>query len=110
MKSHFSFLSAVVLFLGLGTTHASVQLTTAHQRSEPRKETFIGEVTRNPEIDYDSMDQLYRHIICDQTRKMNYFLDDNGKAEKYDEKKVEIEGTLERKDTAIHVDSIKALD
>jgi len=110
MRSRFSYLSAVVLFVGLCTTHQNVRLTTAHQRSEPRKETFIGEVTRNPEIDYDSMDQLYRHIIYDQTRKVNYFLDDDGKAEKYDEKKVEIEGTLERKDTAIHVDSIKALD
>jgi hypothetical protein len=110
MKSQFSYLGAVVLFLELGTPHASVQLTTAHQRSEPRRETFVGEVTRNPEIDYDSMDQLYRHIICDETRKMNYFLDDDGKAERYDEKKVEIEGTLERKDTAIRVDSIKALD
>jgi len=36
------------------------------------------------------MDQLYRHVICDQTRKINYFLDDDGKAEKYEEKKVEI--------------------
>ena len=99
----------MALFLGLGITHARDQLTTPHQRPEPTKETFIGEVTRNPEIDYDSMDQLYRHIIYDETRKMNYFLDDNGKAEKYDEKKVEIEGTLERQDTAIHVDSIKAL-
>ena len=85
MKSRFSYLSAVVLFLGLCTTHPSVRLTTAHQRSEPRKETFIGGVTRNPEIDYDSMDQLYRHIIYDETRKMNYFVDDDGKAEKYDE-------------------------
>ena len=110
MKSQFSYLSAVVLFLELGTTDASVRLTTAHQRSEPRKETFIGEVTRNPEIDYDSMDQLYRYIIYDENRKTNYFLDDDGKAEKYDEKKVEIEGTLERKNTAIRVDSIKALD
>ena len=110
MKSRFSYLSAVALFLGLCTTHPSVRLATAHQRSELRKETFTGEVTRNPEIDYDSMDQLYRHIIYDETRKMNYFLDDDGKAEKYDEKRVEIEGTLERKDTAIRVDSIKALD
>ena len=110
MKSRFSHLSAVTLLLGLCTTHPTVRLTTAHHRSEPRKETFTGEVTRNPEIDYDSMDQLYRHIIYDETRKMNYFLDDDGKAEKYDEKRVEIEGTLERKDTAIRVDSIKALD
>jgi hypothetical protein len=34
----------------------------------------------------------------------------NGKVERYDEKRVEIEGTLERKNTAIRVDSIKALD
>ena len=32
-----------------------------------------------------------------------------GKAEKYDETRVEIEASLERKDTAIRVDSIKAL-
>jgi len=74
------------------------------------KETFIGQVTRNPEIDYDSMDQLYRYIIYDENRKTNCYLDDDRKAEKYDEKKVEIEGTLERKNTAIRVDSIKALD
>ena len=85
MKNRLSYLIAVVLFLGLGTSDASVQIATAHQRSEPPKETFIGEVTRNPEIDYDSMDQLYRHIIYDETRTMNYFLDDDGKAEKFDE-------------------------
>ena len=110
MRSRFQYLAATVLFLGVGSCYASVRLASPHQRSESPKEAFIGEVTRNPEIDYDSMDQLYRHIIYDQTRKVNYFLDDDGKAEKYDEKKVEIEGTLERKDTAIHVDSIKALD
>jgi hypothetical protein len=110
MKNRLSYLSAVVLFLGLGATDASVRLATAHRRSEPPKETFIGEVTRNPEIDDDSMDQLYRHILYDESRKMNYFLDDDGKAEKFDERKVEIQGTLERKKTAICVDSIKALD
>jgi hypothetical protein len=110
MKNRLSYLSAVVLFLGLGATDASVRLATSHRRSEPQKETFIGEVTRNPEIDDDSMDQLYRHILYDESRKMNYFLDDDGKAEKFDERKVEIQGTLERKKTAIRIDSIKALD
>lgn len=110
MKSRFRYLAAVVLFLGIGTSYPSVRISSPHRRSESPKETFVGEVMRNPEIDYDSMDQLYRHIIYDETRKTNYFLDDDGKAEKYDEKRVEIKGTLERKNTAIRVDSIKALD
>lgn len=110
MNSRFRYWAAVVLFLGIGTSYASVRRASANQRSNSRKETFTGEVTRNPEIDYDSMDQLYRHVICDETRKTNYYLDDNGKAEKYDGKKVEIEGTLERRNTAIRVDSIKESD
>jgi len=110
MKSRFSYLTMAVLFLGLSASYASVQLTNAHQRSEPQKETFTGEVTRNPEIDYDSMDQQYRYIIYDEIRKNNYFLDADVKVERYDEKRVEIEGTLEQKNTAIRVDSIKALD
>jgi len=55
-------------------------------------------------------DQQYRYIIYDEIRKNNYFLDAGGKVERYDEKRVEIEGTLERQNTAIRVDSIKALD
>jgi|SRR5579862_4927126 len=110
MRRRFQYLAVAVLFLEAGSCYASVRLASLHQRSESPKETFIGEVTRNPEIDYDSMDQLYRHVIYDETRKTNYFLDDDGKAEKYDQRKVEIEGNLERKNTAIRVDSIKALD
>jgi hypothetical protein len=110
MRSRFSYSTMAVLFLGLSASYGGVQLTNAYQRSEPQKETFTGEITRNPEIDYDSMDQQYRYIIYDEIRKNNYFLDADRKVEKYDEKRVEIEGTLEQKNTAIRVDFIKALD
>ncbi len=107
MKSCRSYLNLAVLFWGLSTNFAGAKLASAHKRSESRKETFVGEITRNPEIEYDSMDQLYRYILYDEARKTNYYLDDNGKAEKYDEEKVEIEGILKANGTVIRVNSIK---
>jgi hypothetical protein len=110
MKGRFSYLVAAALVVGLSTSCASVRLASAHQRFGSQKEHFAGEIPRNPEIGYNSMDQLYRLIIYDETRKTNYFLDDNGKAEIYDGKKVEIEGMLERKNTDIRFDSINAIN
>ena len=101
---------AMVLTLGFSTSCASIRQTTAYQRSNSPKETFIGEVTRNPEVDYDNKYQQFPDIIYDETRKSNYYLDDDGKARKYYQRRVEIEGTLEQKDTTIRVESIKPLN
>ena len=56
------------------------------------------------------MEQRYRYILYDETRKTNYFLDAGRKADQYENKKVEIEGNLEQKNTTIRVDSIKPLN
>ena len=110
MKGGVSYLVGTLLILGLSTSCASVRLTSAHQRSDSPMETFTGELTRNPEIDYDNKSQEFRHIIYDETRKTNYYLDDEGKAQRYDQKRVEIQGMLEQNNTTIRVESIKPLD
>jgi hypothetical protein len=110
MKDRFLYLAATALMLGLIGSCASVRQTSAHQRTSSPEETFIGEVTRNPEIDYDNKYQKFPSIIYDETRKSNYYLDDDGKAQQYAERRVQIEGTLEQKNTTIRVDSIKPLN
>jgi hypothetical protein len=108
MQRKLSHIAAVVLFLGLGayTSHASVRSTRTNQQSEAQKETFTGKITRNS----DNRDLSDQYILYDQMRMMNYFLDNNEKVERFDQKKVEITGTLSRDNTTIHVDSIKGLE
>lgn len=108
MKSKLSYIAAAVLFLALGayTGYASVHSTDTHQTSESRQETFTGKVTMNS----DNRDFSYEYILYDEVRKMNYFLDDSGKARDFDQKRVAIKGTLDQRNFAIHVDSIKELD
>ena len=89
---------------------ATVRRTSSPQPSNSPEETFIGEVTRNPEVDYDNKYQRFPDILYDETRKSNFYLDDDGKARQYYERRVKIEGTLEQKDTTIRVDSIKPLN
>jgi hypothetical protein len=110
MKGSICYLIAALLSLGLSISCANARLTRAYQRSQPRTETFIGEVTRNPEIDYDNKFQEFPHILYDESRRTNYYLDDNGKAQNLDQRRVEIQGTLEQKDTTIRVDSVKLLN
>ena len=110
MECHVSYLKSAMLILGLSANLASVRPTSAHPRTVPSEETFTGEITRNFEVEYDSMEQRYRYILYDETRKTNYFLDAGRKADQYENKKVEIEGNLEQKNTTIRVDSIKPLN
>ena len=82
---------------------------TTHPQSpqtQPQNQTFIGEVTRST----DARERQTPFIIYDQTRKMNYFLDDNGnnnEVGQYNSREVQVTGTLER--NTIHVKSIKKL-
>ena len=109
MKYGFLYLTAA-LTLGLSASCGSVRQTSAHQRTASPQETFIGEVTRNPQIDNDPKDQEFPDIIYDENRKSNYYLDDRGEARKYYERKVEITGTLDQKNTTIRVNSIQPLN
>lgn len=108
MKGKLTYIAALALFVGLGsyTGRASVHPTSTHQQSEAKKETFAGKITRNS----DNRDLLDQYILYDDTRMMNYYLDNDEKAEQYDQDKVEITGNLDRDNTTIHIDSIKRLE
>lgn len=93
-----------LLPVGAGTPRSIV----AGQRTELRKQTFIGLVTRNPA--QDPKDHISRYVMYDETRKKNYYLDDRGKAAKFNDKKAKIEGTLDSTNRTIHVDSITSPD
>ena len=60
-----------------------------------QNQTFIGEVTRSS----DSRERQTPLILYDETRKMNYFLDNNGnklQLGQYYDREVQVTGTLNR--------------
>jgi hypothetical protein len=102
-------LSAVVSLLGLTPTKSHASATSSankHEQTDTQKLTFVGRVTRTS----DNRDFQNQYIVYDQTRMRNFYLDDDQKARDYDQKNVEITGTLDQSNDTIHIDSVKTLD
>jgi hypothetical protein len=100
-------LTAAVLFVAIrvSTGHAQTTLPQSPQ-ARSQNQTFIGEVTRSS----DSRERQTPLILYDETRKMNYFLDNNGnnlQPGQYYDRKVQVTGTLNRVGDTVHVQSIK---
>ena len=102
------YLAAAVFFLGLtpAVSHAATAPANKHEQADTQKLMFAGKVTRTS----DNRDFQNQYILYDQTRMRNFYLDDDVKARDYDQKNVQITGTLDSANDTIHIDSIKALD
>src|SRR5579863_6534213 len=97
---------AVVIALSFGfiTNVKSAKLPSqdASRQAQSQTQTFIGQITTFPSDRYP-----VPFVIYDQDRKENYFVDDNSKVEKYEEKIVEITGTLNKAKNTIKIESVK---
>jgi hypothetical protein len=75
-------------------------------RARSQDQTFIGEVTRSS----NSRERQTPFILYDETRKINYFLDNGGndlQLGQYYDRKAQVTGTLNSDGDTIHVVSIK---
>jgi hypothetical protein len=102
-------LTAALLFVAIpvGIGHAKTALPQSPQ-ARPQNQTFIGEVSRSS----NSRERQTPFILYDQTRKMNYFLDDDGNNLQLGQdygREVQVTGTLNRAGDTIHAQSIKKL-
>lgn len=93
---------SVALFTGVGLAKVPSPATTPQAQSQ--KQTFIGEITRQPMDRYP-----VPYILYDPARESNYFIN-NRKVAPYNGEKVEITGTLDQATDTIHVESVKPVN
>jgi hypothetical protein len=103
-----NFLMAAVLSVGIAASIGQARAKTSQSTQvKPRTQTFTGEVSRSP----DDRERQTPYILYDQTRQMNYFLDDNGNngaLARYNDHEIQVTGTLDRAGDTIHVQSIQS--
>jgi hypothetical protein len=87
----------------VGPARALPQPTT--QQSQSATQTFTGVISRVP-----SDRAPVPYVLYDENQKTNYYIDDNSKVSKYDEKRVQITGTLNPENQTIDVQSVKTLN
>jgi hypothetical protein len=98
-------LMAAVVVVGMAVGIAKATGSQSPQ-VQPKTQTFTGELTRSP----DSRERQTPYILYDQTRRTNYFLDDNGNnlnLARYNDDDVRVTGTLNRAGDTIHLQSIQ---
>jgi hypothetical protein len=101
--------AGLVLSMALITSvgYARIPSQTTTRQTQTSTQTYIGHITM---MSSDRAPVPY--IFYDRQRRTNYFVDenDNDKVARYDERDVEITGTLDRAHKTIHVQSIKELN
>jgi hypothetical protein len=107
MNRKMTFCAVLFVAIPASISHAKTTLPQSPQ-ARSQDQTFIGEVTRSS----DSRERQTPYILYDETRKMNYFLDNNGnnlQLGQYHDREVQVTGTLNSAGDTIHVESIKKL-
>jgi hypothetical protein len=99
--------AALAMLLGAAVIpgYANSPASPSRHKSQTQAQTFIGEL-QGPVENREWVDL----ILYDQTRKANFYLDDNWKAENYVGHKVKVIGTLDEKNAIIHPESIEELE
>jgi hypothetical protein len=87
-----------------GVTLAKVPSLAVTHQTQSQKQTFIGELTRQPTDRYP-----VPYILYDPALGSNYFIN-NRMVAPYNGEKVEITGTLDQTTDTIHVESVKPVN
>ena len=90
------------LSLSPAVSFTNPQPAPANNQADSQTQTFVGEITRNPDNN-----RWWDYVIYDQNTHRNYIINDDSKVQDYVNKEVQITGTLDKKYDFIYVQSVK---